>query len=335
MSLAFETRPALSVVIPVFNEEGNLKELHRRLSVAVSALAPSYEILFVNDGSRDGSRAMLDELFRADPHVRVIHFSRNFGHHVALTAGLDHAKGERVVMMDADLQDQPEEIPKLWRKIDEGYDIAYAIRMHRKDGIFKRATSAMFIAAMNRLTNSQVSLTSGVFRMATRRVVENVRRLREQHRFVIGLMTWLGFREVGVEVEHAARFHGETKYSLLRMIKLALNTITAFSQVPLKIASVLGLLISGLSFLAALVIAGRKIFYDIAVLGWASTFVLIAFLGGVQLLVLGIIGEYIGRMYLESLGRPLYVVDVELEHPPQLTASAPAPEKARAEHTES
>jgi polyisoprenyl-phosphate glycosyltransferase len=321
------SRPRLSVVIPVFNEEGNLAELHARLTQAVGPITQGrYEIIFVNDGSRDRTPELLEELFAGDPHVRVLSFTRNFGHHIALTAGLDAADGERVVLMDADLQDQPEEIPVLWRKMDEGYDVVFGIRQNRKDGLFKRVTSAIFVAIMNRIIGARVSLTSGVFRMVTQRVAQQLRVLREQHRFVIGLITWLGYRETGVAVEHAARFHGETKYSLWKMIKLALNTITAFSQVPLRITSFLGLIISLASFTGAVAIIVRKVGWDIPIEGWPSLFVLTAFLGGVQLVMLGIIGEYLGRVYAETLNRPLYVLERELRHEAavqQATASPP------------
>jgi glycosyltransferase involved in cell wall biosynthesis len=302
----------LSVVIPVFNEHGNLADLHDRLTTAIRPLAACYELIFVDDGSTDGSREKLLELHEKDEAVRVLYFTRNFGHHIALTAGLDAADGDRVVIMDSDLQDPPEAIASLWTKMDEGWDVVVAVRQNRKDGFFKRSASRVFLALINRVAHSRIQLTSGVFRMMSRRVVNELRLLREEHRFVLGLISWLGFRETGVPVEHGARHRGKTTYDFWKMVTLALNTMTAFSQTPLRIASLAGLGISALSFGAGLAIVVRKVLWGIPVQGWASLFVTATFMGGMQLVMLGIIGEYIGRLYSQSLRRPLYVVDREL-----------------------
>jgi dolichol-phosphate mannosyltransferase len=303
------TLPFFSVVLPVHNEEGNLDELHRRLTSTLAGMGRPYELVFVDDGSRDRSVEILRA--RSDAHTRVLVFSRNFGHHLALTAGIDAARGEVVVLMDSDLQDRPEEIPNLFAKLEEGWDVVYAVRKTKKHSLFKRLTSMAFTSLMNRLTEG-LTIDTAIFRMARRPVVDAVRRCREQSRFLLGLFSWVGFRQTGVEVTHDARFAGETKYSLRRMVKLALNSLTAFSHVPLRLATYLGFMASTSSFLYAVYLVLKKILFDTAVIGWTSLMVVALFLGGVQLLCIGILGEYVGRIYGESQSRPLYVVREEL-----------------------
>jgi dolichol-phosphate mannosyltransferase len=305
--------PQISVVIPVFNEEGNVPELHRRLVAVLESMEKSFELIFVDDGSRDASFTRLSEIHERDKRVRALRFSRNFGHHVAITAGLDAARGQAVVMMDADLEDQPEAIPVLFEKLEEGYDVVYGIRRDRKHSWFKRITSRLFVALMNSIVAEGHAINTNIFRIARRPVVDAVNECREQYRFILGLFSWAGFRQVGVDVPHGSRFSGETKYSLFKMLRLALVTITAFSRLPLRAASVMGLLVSCFAFAFGVFLVVKKLLWDTMIEGWTSAMVSSLFLGGVQLVCLGILGEYIGRIYGESQKRPLYVVSARLE----------------------
>jgi dolichol-phosphate mannosyltransferase len=308
--------PFFSVVVPVFNEEGNLEELHRRVVAALEPLGKSFELVLVDDGSRDGSYLMMQRLRERDPRVRGVRFSRNFGHHLAITAGLDLARGEAVVMMDSDLEDRPEAIPELFAKLSDGYDVVYGLRKGRTHSWFKRVTSKLFVSLLNRLVDGEQQLNTSIFRIARRSVVDAVVACREQHRFILGLFSWVGFRQTGIDVEHGHRFAGATKYSLYKMLKLALTTITASSTLPLKVASFLGALVSTLSFAYAAILLLKKLLWDTMVEGWTSTIVTGLFLGGVQLVCLGILGEYVGRIYNEIQRRPLYIVAERLDQPP-------------------
>ncbi len=303
-------RPYFSIVLPVYNEEKNLEPLYNRLTAVMKQLGESYELLFVDDGSSDRSFEKLRELHRKDPRVRVLKFSRNFGHHIAITAGLDYARGKYVVLMDSDLQDLPEEIPKLYKKALEGYDVVYGIRVNKKFPWHKKFLSKAFRWVMRKILKYEIQ--GGIFRILSDRVVREVRKCREVDRIVIGLISWAGFRQTGVEVEHGARLAGETKYSLGKQLQLALNAITAFSTLPLKLASWLGFLISFLSFAGIVWIFIRKLIWGLGIIGWSSLMVTISFIGGVQLLSLGILGEYIGRIFTETRKRPLYIVESEL-----------------------
>jgi polyisoprenyl-phosphate glycosyltransferase len=301
--------PELSIVVPVYNEEEVLPELHRRLSAALLTLAQTYEILLVDDGSRDRSLAVMKELQRADPtHVRALSFTRNFGHHIALTAGLDHATGDVIVMMDADLQDQPEELHKLLDKLREGYDVVYADRQERQHSFLKRLSSTWFIRFINSVAKTEVPINSSIYRVCTREVADSLRQCRERARFLPGLVSWLGYRQTSAPVEHGKRFAGTTKYSLLRLIKLALNTATSFSSLPLQTATIAGISIGLLSFLFLIYILIRKFLWGFAIQGYASLLFAIMFFGSLQLIVLGLMGEYIGRIYAEAQARPLYLL---------------------------
>ena len=309
-----EDRPVqYSFVIPVFNEQDNMRELYQRLTAVMQGLGGPYEIILVDDGSTDRSFAMMKSLHEQDPRVKALKLSRNFGHHLALTAGLDFTRGKAVILMDADLQDQPEEIPKLMEKFNEGYDVVYGIRKNRKESLVRRMTANVFTAIINRVGGSSHFATGGVFRVMSRQVRDELQQCRESSRFITGLVGWLGFRQVGVEVEHGARYAGETKYNLWRLIKLLLNTLTSFSYLPLQLASYLGFFTALFSVSWGAYIAYRWIFLDVPVAGFTSTIVAVLFLGSVQLIVLGLIGEYVGRVYTESQGRPLYVVKDILE----------------------
>ena len=299
--------PSLSIVVPVFNEEGSLDELHCRVTAAMRELGRSWEIVFVDDGSQDRSVEILEKLHRSDPHVRVLVFSRNFGHHLPLTAGIDSARGEVVVLMDADLQDRPEEIPRLVHKLDEGWDLVYGVRVSKKHSPVKRMTSSLFVALMRRMVEG-FEINSGVFRAARRNVIDTVRQCRETHRFLIGLMSWSGFRQTGLEVAHGARFAGTTKYTLRRQVRLAMNTMVSFTRIPLQAATYLGLAVSATSFGYAAVVVARKLVWGLGAQGWPSLMFAVMFLGGVQLMCLGILGEYVGRVLTEAQRRPLYVI---------------------------
>jgi glycosyltransferase involved in cell wall biosynthesis len=303
---------AYSVVIPVFNEEENLPELYRRLTAVMERLG-SYEVILVDDGSTDGSYSAIKRVHQRDPRIKAVKLSRNFGHHVALTAGMDYARGAAVILMDADLQDQPEEIPKLTQKLNEDYDVVYGIRENRKESLARRIPSYLFMTIMNRVTGSGHFASGGVFRVMTRQVVNELQQCRETSRFITGLVGWLGFDQVGVEVEHGARFAGQTKYNLWRLIKMLLNTLTSFTYVPLQLASWAGLITA----LVAVGWAGyylyRWVFYGVPVAGFTSTILAILILGAVQLIVLGLIGEYLGRVYTEAQRRPLYIVKAILD----------------------
>lgn len=300
--------PDLSVVIPVFNEEEVLPELHRRLSLVLPTMG-SYEIIYVDDGSRDRSLSVMRQLHRQDPeHTRIFSFSRNFGHHIALTAGMDHARGDVIAMMDADLQDRPEELPKLVAKLGDGYDVVFADRQERQHSWYKRFSSKLFITIINSVAKTEVPINSSIFRVMTREVADALRSCREQARFITGLVSWLGFRQTSVPVEHGKRFAGTTKYSFWRLIRLALNTATSFSSMPLQVATIVGLLTAGISLIFLAYIIIRKLQGGFAVLGYASVMFSIMFFGALQLIVLGLMGEYIGRIYTEAQARPLYLL---------------------------
>lgn len=298
----------ISVIVPIFNEAAIIPELHRRLSTVMGGLPEQYELVYVNDGSRDTSLDQLRELVERDAHVRLIDFSRNFGHQIAITAGMDYAQGDAVVVIDADLQDPPEVIPELVAKWRDGFDVVYAIRERREgDSLFKRATAAAFYRLIARITNVDIPLDTGDFRLMSRRAVEGLKRMRERNRFVRGLVSWLGFRQTGVTFVRQERFAGETKYPLKKMLKFAFDGITSFSFLPLQLATYMGFFVSGVSFLGILYVLYLRLFTQETTLGWASLMAVILFLGGVQLITVGIIGEYIGRIYDEVKGRPLYL----------------------------
>lgn len=301
--------PEFSIIVPVYNEEEVLPELHRRLTASLTVLGKSYEIILVDDGSRDKSVQLMLALQQEDPeHVIPLVFSRNFGHHIALTAGLDRASGNVIVMMDADLQDQPEELQKLLDKLDEGFDVVYADRQERQHSWYKTLSSKMFIGLINSVAKTEVPINSSIYRVMTREVADALRECREKARFLPGLVSWLGFRQTSEPVEHGKRFAGTTKYSFWRLIKLALNTSTSFSVIPLQVATIVGLGAAALSLIFLVYIILRKIIYGFDVLGYASIMFAIMFFGALQLIVLGLMGEYIGRIYSESQARPLYLL---------------------------
>jgi polyisoprenyl-phosphate glycosyltransferase len=310
--------PTLSIVVPLYNEEGNVAPLVERIVAIVGRLegSPSYEIVLVNDGSSDGTLARIrDELARRE-HVVLVNLSRNFGHQIAASAGLDIAAGEAVVLMDGDLQDPPELITEFYAKWREGYDVVYAIRRTRKgESPFKLFTARLFYRTIKRLTKVSIPVDTGDFRLMSRRVVEALKRSPERHRFLRGMVSWVGYNQIGVTYDREERHSGSTKYPVTKMLRFAIDGITSFSDVPLRFAAYLGFASSAVAFIYALIVIGYKLFslhppgYTP---GWASTIVAVLFLGGVQLISLGILGEYIGRIYDEVKGRPLYLIaDVE------------------------
>ncbi|MBI5506843.1 MAG: glycosyltransferase family 2 protein [Deltaproteobacteria bacterium] len=301
-------RPRVSVVIPIFNEEETLETLYRRLHDVLEVIAEPYEVIFVNDGSRDGSERLLREFHRRTPAFKTINFSRNFGHQVAVTCGLDHAVGDAIIAMDGDLQDPPEVLPGLVARWREGYEVVYAVRQARKENVFKRAAYKSFYWILNRVSYLDIPLDSGDFSLIDRRVVEVLRAMPERNRFVRGLRTWAGFRQIGYEYAREARFAGESKYSLGKLLKLAFDGLVSYSYVPLRLVSNVGLLVSAsaLGYMGYLLLA--RLLGDVTIRGWTSTVVIQLFLGGVQLLSLGVIGEYVGRIFEEVKQRPHYIV---------------------------
>ncbi len=306
--------PLLSVVVPLYNEEGNVAALLKRIVAIVTALpgAPSYEIVLVNDGSVDGTIAQIREEMKLRSHLVLVDLSRNFGHQIAATAGVEIACGEAVVLMDGDLQDPPELIAEFLAKYEEGYDVVYAVRRTRKgESPFKLLTASLFYRTIRRLTRVSIPVDTGDFRLMSRRVVEALKRSPERHRFLRGLVSWVGYKQTGVQYDRDKRLSGETKYPLAKMISFAIDGITSFSDVPLKFASYVGFAASAVGLIYALYVVYCKVFSINPLAytaGWASTICAVLFLGGIQLITFGILGEYIGRIYDEVKGRPLYLI---------------------------
>lgn len=324
-----------SIVIPIYNEEGNIPELYNRLTSVMDELCtenitnfnvksiensldankishnsgePYYEIIMVDDGSQDKSWQLIKELHEKDPKVKGISFSRNFGHHIAITAGLDCAAGEKVILMDGDLQDPPEEIPRLFNKFKEGYDLVYGIRQHRNDPLLKKITSYLFWFILRKFSGVEIPQGQTMLRIMSRRIVDVIKNMREHARFVHGMMAWAGFSVTTLQIKHAPRTKGKSKYNIPKMFKLAFHAVTSFSTVPLKLATYIGFLSSFISLLFGSYFIYKRIFLGIPVLGYASIIVTIFFVSGIQLLIFGIFGEYLGRAYQEGQKRPLYVV---------------------------
>lgn len=302
-----------SIVAPCFNEEKGLNELYRRICQVMDQTGEPWELVLINDGSRDKTPQIIRELRAGDPRVKLIDFTRNFGHQIAVTAGLDYAQGDAVIIIDADLQDPPEIILQMIDRWKQGYEVVYAVRTKRKgESWFKEFTAKLFYRIIYRITDVDIPLDTGDFRLMDRRVVEAIRQMRERHRFVRGMTSWVGFRQTGVEYVREERFAGETHYPFRKMLKFALDAITGYSYAPLQIATFLGFLIAGLSAVAVVLVIYARLFMGAAgqeqFHGQATTLVMVLFLGGVQLITLGVIGEYLGRIYDEVKGRPLYLV---------------------------
>lgn len=307
-----QTKPTISIVSPVYNEEAVLAELYRRVSSVMDQQDEPWEMVLVNDGSHDRSAEVIAELHQKDPRVKGVSFSRNFGFQIAVTAGLNHARGDAVILTDADLQDPPEVYPDMIAKWREGYEVVYGVRASREgETWFKLVTAKVFYRLIRRITNIDIPLDTGDFRLMDRRVVQAINNMPERNRFLRGMIPWVGFKQTGVEYERASRYAGESKFGSVRqMLPFALDAITSFSYLPLQLATYLGFLIAVISGLAILAVILVRLFGpENPLIGQATTLVSVLFLGGVQLISLGIIGEYLGRIYDEVKGRPLYLVE--------------------------
>lgn len=303
------TDPIFSIVAPVYNEIESLSEFYSRIKTVMDELDDSWELIMVDDGSTDGSRDKIEALSEQDERVRPVIFARNFGHQIAVTAGWDYSRGDAVVVMDADLQDPPEVIPDLIEKWRDGYEVVYAVRSEREgENWFKLATASFFYRLILRITEVDIPLDAGDFRLLDRKVVNVLTQMRERHRFLRGMAAWVGFRQIGVSYKRAARFAGKTKYPIRKMARLAITAVTGFSYFPLQVATFIGFISAGISILAIPIVIAMRLAGSQAFFGQATTLIAVLFLGGVQLISLGILGEYIGRLYDEAKGRPLYIV---------------------------
>lgn len=312
-----ERPPLLSVVIPIYNEEKTIPELTRRLRILHNLLSSKHsfkkddlEILFVNDGSRDESFSVLKKFCSQTNGYKLVNLSRNYGHQTAITAGIDTAVGEAVVVMDGDLQDPPEFVSDLYGKLLEGYDVVYAKRKKRPgESWFKLSTAHIFYRILKEITKFDIPIDTGDFRIMSRRVTDVLCSMREQHRYIRGLISWIGFKQIGLEYEREERFEGVTKFSLGKMLKFALDGITSFSSAPLKLSSYLGFFTAFCGAIYALYVVYLRIFTSETITGWSSMMIVVLILGGTQLLALGMIGEYLSRVNDESKNRPLYVIE--------------------------
>ena len=299
----------LSVIVPCKNEEAVLRETHQRLESVLRQVVTDFEIIYIDDGSTDSTFELLREIQSADNLVRVVQLSRNFGHQIAITAGLEHVSGDAVVLIDADLQDPPEVIPLMVEQWRNGFDVAYGLRT-RRDGetFFKLWTADAFYRLINSLSAVPIAMDTGDFRLMDRKVVNALLRMPERDRFLRGMVSWLGFRQVAIPYRRAARVAGQTKYPLLNMLRFAIDGITSFSAIPLKMATWLGFSASALALVLILYAIFVHVFTNRWVTGWTSLFIVVLFMGGAQLICLGIVGEYVGRIYTETKHRPLYAV---------------------------
>jgi dolichol-phosphate mannosyltransferase len=321
-------RCLLSVVVPCFNEDQVIDHTHRRLSAAVAAITPEFELIYVDDGSRDDTARKLRDIQAGDGHVRVIRLSRNFGHQIAVTAGVDYARGDAVVLIDADLQDPPEVIAEMVEKWREGYHVVYGRRAERAgETRFKLWTAHAFYRLIDWLSEVPIPLDTGDFRLMDRTVVEALKRMREKHRLLRAMTSWVGFRQAAVSYSRAERFAGESKYPLRKMLALALDGIVSFSTAPLKLVSLIGLTFSGLSLVGVVYALAMRLLTNNWVPGWTLIFIALLLIGGLQFLVTGVLGEYVGRIYSEAKDRPLFLVIEELGfetcEPREVKAAAP------------
>jgi polyisoprenyl-phosphate glycosyltransferase len=311
----------VSVIVPCFNEEEVIRETHARLREVLARLEPQeFEIIYVDDGSRDQTPEILGELQAGDCRARVIRLSRNFGHQIAVTAGLEHALGEAMVLIDADLQDPPEVILEMMKRWREGYHVAYGVRTERSGETgFKIWTAHVFYRLINRMSETKMPLDTGDFRLMDRRVVDALLAMPERDRFLRGMVSWVGFRQVAVPYERAPRLAGTSKYPFMKMVRFATDAVLSFSFIPLRLATWLGFITIGLAIMGIIYAVVLRLYMDEThwVRGWTSIFTAVLFMGGVQLISLGIIGEYLGRIYSEVKQRPLYVVQERLGFGPE------------------
>jgi dolichol-phosphate mannosyltransferase len=304
------TPPIYSIIAPIFNESGNIPELYRRIRDVMDSTSETWEMILVDDGSMDDSAELIRRFAAEDNRVKPVLFARNFGHQIAVTAGLDYSRGDAVVIIDSDLQDPPEVILDMIVKWKEGYEVVYAVRAEREgESWFKLFTANLFYRLITSITDVKIPLDAGDFRLIDRKVVNVLNQMREKHRFLRGMSSWVGFRQTGVPYRRAARQVGETKYPFRKMFRLAINAVTSFSYFPLQLATYIGFIAAGISILSIpIVIAIRLWGAATPLLGQTTTLIAVLFLGGAQLISLGILGEYIGRLYDEAKGRPLYIV---------------------------
>ncbi len=301
--------PIFTIIAPVFNELESLPLLYQRVKEVMDSTGDPWELILVDDGSTDGSTDMIREQAHQDERVRPVIFARNFGHQIAVTAGLDYSRGQAVVIIDADLQDPPEVILEMIQKWREGNEVVYAIRAEREgETWFKTFTASLFYRLIYRITDVKIPMDTGDFRLLDRKVVNVMNSMREKFRFLRGMSAWVGFKQVGVPYRRAARFAGTTKYPFKKMLKLAITAVTGFSYFPLQVATFIGFISAGISILAIPLVIILRLVSEVQFLGQATTLIAVLFLGGVQLISLGILGEYIGRIYDEVKGRPLYIV---------------------------
>lgn len=324
------THLKVSVVVPCYNEEEGIHELHRRVSgVCKACVGESYELVLVNDGSKDATWKIMGEISRTDKHVVAVNLSRNHGHQLALTAGLQLCRGERVFVLDADLQDPPELLPQMMARMDDGCDVVFGQRVKREgETFFKKASAYAFYRLLDRMVDIDIPPDTGDFRLMSRRAVDALNSMPEHHRFIRGMVSWIGLRQEALPYHRAARFAGKTKYPLSKMIRFAIDAITGFSVRPLRMASYFGIGF-GIATLLMLTYVFIHYFTGRTVEGWTSLTVIVLAVGSVQLLVAGVMGEYLGRLYVESKGRPLFIVQ-EVVSSPELSAGLELREKATA-----
>jgi len=301
--------PKYSIIAPVYNELESLPELQRRITEVMEQTGEEWELVLIDDGCTDGSTAVIREIAKKYPRIRPVIFARNFGHQIAVSAGLDYCRGEAVVIIDADLQDPPEVILQMIDLWKQGNEVVYAVRSEREgESWFKRLTASLFYRIIFKITDIKIPLDTGDFRLMDRKVINVMKRMPERHRFLRGMSAWIGFKQIGLPYKRAARFAGVTKYPFSKMMKLALNAITSFSHFPLQMATYVGFFSAGISILAIPIVTIGRLTGSQAFFGQATTLIAVLFLGGVQLISLGILGEYVGRIYDEAKGRPLYIV---------------------------
>ena len=310
-----KSKPVYSVVIPAYNEQEVINETYKRLTATMTDMGEPYELIFVNDGSKDDTARIISKFCAKDSSVRLMNFTRNFGHMAAISAGMEHARGDAIFIIDADLQDPPEVFPEMAAKWKEGYHVIYGKRKKRKgESAFKKASAKIFYRFLRRMTSVDLPPDTGEFRLIDRKVCDAVNMLPEKSRYIRGLVSWVGFKQIPVEYDREERFAGVTKYPLRKMITFAMDAITSFSHKPLKLATMIGFLISLLSFIYIIYVIYQHYFTDRTITGWASTIAAVLFTQGIVLMILGLMGEYIGRIYKEIQNRPNYIIQEIIEY---------------------
>lgn len=297
-----------SVVVPIYNEEETIPELYRRVHDVFSQLKQSYEIIFVNDGSRDGSIEVVRSLAAKNSAVKAVDLSRNFGLQIAYSAGIDHASGKAVIVMDGDLQDPPELIPQLIAKWKEGFDVVYTIKTKRKEGLIKRMAFAAFYRILKNISSIEMPLDSGSFSIMDRKVIDIYKSMPEKNRLLSGLRAWIGLKQTGITFERDSRFSGEPRQTLIKLLKMSMDGFFSFSSVPIRIATFIGVITSAIALISIFVLVYLRLFTTLAIPGWTSIMITIVFFGSIQLIFIGILGEYVCRLYEEVKSRPLYIV---------------------------